>query len=108
MNDSSENWQARFGELESAEEYCEFFGIDFDRNLLARNRLAILQRFHDLLPVQWGALDYAELRRVFALAYSSMMDSSARDARLFKIFKPQVVGIPLSAIGGRRKEATCP
>ena len=104
---NTENWQERFSELESAEEYCEFFGIHLDRDLLARNRLAILQRFHDLLPAHWGALGYDELRTTFALAYSSMADSSARDAQLFKIFKPQIVGIPLSAIGGRRKEATC-
>jgi nitrogenase-stabilizing/protective protein len=107
MSDTIENWQARFAELESAEEYCDFFGIDLDRSLLARNRLAILQRFHDLLPAQWGALAYEELRTTFLLAYSSMIDSSAREAQLFKIFKPQIVGIPLSAIGGRRKEATC-
>lgn len=104
---NTENWQEGFSELESAEEYCDFFGIDFDHGLLARNRLAILQRFHDLLPAHWSTLAYAELRTIFALAYSSMIDSSAREAQLFKIFKPHIVGIPLSAIGGRRKEATC-
>lgn len=107
MTQLAQNWQERFSELESAEEYCEFFGIDLDRDLLARNRLAILQRFHDLLPGNWGGLGYEELRTTFALAYSSMMASSARDAQLFKIFKPQIVGIPLTAIGGRRKGAAC-
>lgn len=107
MDTLTENWQGDFAELVSAEDYCNFFGIDFDPALLGRNRLAILQRFHNLLPENWGTLDYAQLRAIFAMAYSSMVDSSARETQLFKIFKPVIATVPLSAIGGRRKEATC-
>lgn len=102
----NEEWKEAFAELQSAEEYCDFFEIDFDRSLLARNRLAVLQRFHDLLPPNWGTLSYAELRALFAMAYSSMLTSSAREAQLFKIFKTPVYGIPLTAIGGRRKASS--
>ena len=107
MTTITADWQQDFAELESAEDYCNFFGIDYDKGLLARNRLAVLQRFHDLLPQDWGALDYAELRTLFGMAYANLAHSSARDEQLFKVFKPQIVGIPLSAIGGRRKGATC-
>lgn len=103
----STDWQEEFSELESAEDYCNFFGIDYDKALLARNRLAVLQRFHDLLPQDWGTLDYAGLRALFVMAYANMTNSSAREEQLFKIFKPPVVSIPLSSIGGRRKGATC-
>ncbi len=105
----STDWQLDFAELECAEDYCDFFGIDFDKTLLARNRLAVLQRFHDLLPQDWNTLDYAGLRTLFGMAYANLSHSSAREEQLFKIFKPPVVSIPLSAIGGRRKgAASCP
>lgn len=107
MQNEPINWQSNFGDLSSAEDYCEFFGIDFDPAVLSSKRLAVLQRFHDLLPANWSTLQYTELRALFALAYSTMIDSTARDEKLFKIFKPLVVGIPLNAIGGRRKETTC-
>lgn len=107
MHNEPINWQENFAELVSAEDYCEFFGIEADLAVLASKRLAVLQRFHDLLPANWSTLQYAELRALFAMAYSTMIDSSAREEKLFKIFKPLVVGIPLSAIGGRRKETTC-
>ncbi|MDR3413833.1 MAG: nitrogenase-stabilizing/protective protein NifW, partial [Formivibrio sp.] len=94
-------------ELSNAEDYCDFFGIDYDQAVLSSKRLAVLQRFHDLLPRNWGTLEFAELRAMFALAYSSMIDSTAREEKLFKIFKPLVIGIPLSSIGGRRKESAC-
>lgn len=107
MQTELSTWQRDFADLSSAEDYCNFFGIDYDPAVLASKRLAVLQRFHDLLPRNWGTLEFAELRAMFALAYSSMIDSTAREAQLFKIFKPLVVGIPITSIGGRRKEATC-
>ena len=107
MINPPENWRDTFAELESAEQYCEFFVIDFDPNVLARNRLAVLQGFHNLLPADWGTLDYLQLRNLFCLAYSSMTHSSAREEQLFKVFKKPVYCIPISAIGGRKKEATC-
>ena len=102
----NEDWKEEFSELQSAEEYCDFFEIDWNRDLLARNRLAVLQRFHDLLPPNWGTLDYAELRALFAMAYSSMLTSSAREAQLFKIFKTPIYGISIESIGGRRKASS--
>ena len=42
MNTTLDNWQDHFLELESAEDYCEFFGIEYDKVLLGRGRLAVL------------------------------------------------------------------
>lgn len=98
-----EAWREQFAALASAEEYLDFFGIDWAPEVLGRNRLAILQRFHTLLPEHFSELDFGELRTYLALAYSEMIDSSARDAQLFRIFKPVVATISLDAIGGRRR-----
>lgn len=107
MNTTLENWQDDFLDLESAEDYCEFFGIEYDKVLLGRGRLAVLQSFHNLLPQDWGTLDYDELRRLFTLAYTNMLTSSAREEQLFKVFKTPVYGISIESIGGRRKGAAC-
>lgn len=107
MTELLDTWQADFSALESAEEYCEFFGIDYDKTLLGRNRMGLLQSFHNLLPSDWGTLEFVELRRLFALAYSGMAVSSAREEQLFKVFKTPVYGISIDSIGGRRKGSTC-
>lgn len=107
MNPQTDNWRSQFAMLESAEEYCDFFEIDFDPCLLARNRLAVLQQFHNLLPADWGQLTFAELRCLFALAYTSLECSSAREKQLFKVFKTPVFGVPIEAIGGRNKGLIC-
>ena len=52
-------------ELDTAESFFEFFGIDYSRGVIDVNRLLILRRFHDSLAEQ--DLDGIEEKETFAL-----------------------------------------
>lgn len=103
-------------QLESAEEFFEYFGIDYDKPAVTRLRLHILQRFHDYLekaeeqPADDTARDVL-LRGYLTRAYEDFLRSDPLTERVFKVLrdaeKPQpekhpagTVFIPLSEIGG--------
>ena len=46
---ANDTFEEDLAELSSAEEFLEYFGIDFDGRVVQVNRLHILQRFHDYL-----------------------------------------------------------
>lgn len=54
-------------ELRTAEEFLDYFGIDFDPGVVAVNRLRILKRFHDAIVVQTLPPDDDVRRVVYAL-----------------------------------------
>ena len=91
-------------ELVSAEDFLEYFDIEFEPAVVHVNRLHILQRFHDYID-QAGALpDEAEAR--FALyrdlllgAYTDFVESDALTEKVFKVFRmhePQQAFVPLN------------
>ena len=79
--------------LSSANEFLEFFGIDYDEHVVHVNRLHILKRFHQYLHRAEGldGLDEIEtFRRYRALlmqAYNDFMSSSAAQEKVFKVFQ---------------------
>ena len=92
-------------ELASAEDFLNYFGIEYEVSVVQVNRLHILQRFHNylakaLLP------DADEARRaVYATllqqAYQDFVKSDALTEKVFKVFhmhEPQVKFVPLSSI----------
>lgn len=93
-------------DLESAEDFLNYFGVPFDTAVVQVNRLHILQRYHNYLA-QAGALpeDETARRAVFTelltRAYQDFVTSDALTEKVFKVFhmhEPQTAFVPLSSI----------
>jgi len=90
-------------DLSSAEDFLEYFGIDYDPAVVHVNRLHILQRFHDYIAeMKDMPLGDEERRRIYtgllASAYSDFVASDARTEKVFKVFHmndPVSVEVPL-------------
>lgn len=92
-------------ELVSAEDFLNYFGIEFDPAVVHVNRLHILQRYHDYLKKASLPEDEAGQRAVYTSlltqAYQDFVKSDALTEKVFKVFhmhEPQVKFVPLSAI----------
>ena len=98
--------------LETAEDFLEHFGIDYDARVVAVNRLHILQRFHDrLAAADLDGLDAAgsheAVSALLARAYRDFVASDARTEKVFKVFHdaerkpvPGTTVVPLAAVRG--------
>jgi len=93
-------------DLESAEDFLEFFKVSFDPAVVHVNRLHILQRFHDYLgrmpPTQPPSYDQYQAH--LARAYEDFVRSDAQTEKVFRVLKRAsgITTIPLSAIGRAR------
>lgn len=103
-------------DLSAAEEFLEYFGIDYDARTVQVNRLHILQRFHDYMA-QAGELpaDEAPRRAVYARllqqAYEDFVKSDALTEKVFKVFhmhEPQTTFVPLAEITLNKAGAPAP
>lgn len=97
-------------ELESAEDFLNYFGIAFDPSVVHVNRLHILQRFHDYIAateVEAGATRYDQYAAHLARAYQDFERSDARTEKVFKVFQqnPQEVRVALTDLIGNRADA---
>ncbi|MDD5388537.1 MAG: nitrogenase-stabilizing/protective protein NifW [Gallionellaceae bacterium] len=93
-------------DLESAEDFLNYFGVVFDPAVVHVNRLHILQRYHNYLT-QAGDLPAAEEARravytaLLTRAYQDFVESDALTEKVFKVFhmhEPQTAFVPLSSI----------
>ena len=91
-------------ELQSAEDFLEYFSIPYDPKVVHVNRLHILQRFHNYIT-KAGVLpkDEAVLRTAYRDlllgAYEDFVKSDALTEKVFKVFhmhKPQQTFVPLA------------
>lgn len=90
-------------ELQSAEEFLDYFSIDFDQKIVHVNRLHILQRFHDYIDqVESLPEDESELYKLYKDllqgAYEDFVKSDALTEKVFKVFhmhEPQQTFVPL-------------
>ena len=103
-------------DLSAAEEFLEYFGIEFDARTVQVNRLHILQRFHDYMA-QAGELpeDESARRAVYARllqqAYQDFVTSDALTEKVFKVFhmhEPQTTFVPLTEITLNKSGAAAP
>ena len=83
-----------FQKLQNAEDYLEFFAIEYDREFVNVNRLHILKQFSDLLSEVDGTFpDVSEAEKLekYRLAleesYEVFKTKTPRDTKLFKVFK---------------------
>ncbi len=95
-------------ELSSAEDFLEYFDIDFDKSVVQVNRLHIMQRFHDYLKdlpdadsiedIEGYKVAYKEL---LVKAYEDFVNSDALTEKVFRVFHmkgPQTTFVPLDKI----------
>ena len=96
----------QMNELESAEDFLEFFGIDFDPEVVAVARLHVLQRFHDYLRNRSGAT-FEDYRASLAKAYDDFVHSDALTEKVFRVHKRAagIATVPLASI--ERVRRTC-
>ncbi len=90
--------------LNSAEEFLDYFGIEFDARVVQVNRLHILQRFHDYLAKQEAgqAPDHAAYHHWLARAYADFVGSSAQTEKVFAVFQRAEGSsfVPLTSLTG--------
>jgi len=92
-------------DLKSAEDFLNYFGIEYDRHVVQVNRLHILQRFHDYLGgVSGRAPDHSEWKSLLTRAYTDFVHSDARTEAVFGVFKRAqgIAKVPITAIGRAR------
>lgn len=79
-------------ELSSAEDFLEYFAVEFDPSVVHVNRLHILQRFHnyinqsdDILPED-EELQKEVYKNLLKRAYEDFVVSDAITEKVFKVF----------------------
>ncbi len=90
--------EQKLEELDSAEEFLNFFDIAFDPQVVQVNRLHILQRFHDYLAKAEDSMpeDEPAQRQIYhsllQKAYEDFVVSDALTEKVFKVFHDQGAG----------------
>ncbi|MDP1611824.1 MAG: nitrogenase-stabilizing/protective protein NifW [Sulfuritalea sp.] len=104
MGYEADNFEDDLAELDSAEEFLDYFGIAFDARVVQVNRLHILQRYHDYLAKQEAgkAPEYAAWRSWLLRAYEDFVGSSAQQEKVFAVFRKAdgTSFVPLSSLTG--------
>ena len=101
------NFEDEMEELESAEDFLQYFQLDYEPSVVHVNRLHILQRFHDYL--QNAAADMPEnepakraiYSKLLQRAYQDFVESNAQTEKVFKVFsmgEPQTAFVSLGDI----------
>ncbi len=93
--------------LSSAEDFLDYFEIEYDSQVVFVNRLHILQRFHDYLSQAKDMMPEDEepkkavYKRLLERAYNDFVVSDALTEKVFKVFKmdePQSTFVPLDQV----------
>ncbi len=111
---TDEDFELDLHELSSAEDFLDYFGIDYEPDVVHVNRLHILQRFHDYLagvedmpadPADRWAL-HADL---LAGAYQDFVASDALTEKVFRVFhmrEPRTATVDLADLTGQLPHAS--
>ncbi|MBZ0104330.1 MAG: nitrogenase stabilizing/protective protein NifW [Sulfuricella denitrificans] len=79
--------------LASAEEFLDFFQLEYDQTVVNVSRLHILQRFHQYMRQTRGLAEMDETqqhdkcRELLGQAYQDFVNSSAVKEKVFKVFR---------------------
>ncbi|MDD5276275.1 MAG: nitrogenase-stabilizing/protective protein NifW [Methylovulum sp.] len=101
------SFEEEMEEMESAEDFLQYFQLDYDQTVVHVNRLHILQRFHDYLQQGADSMpeDETAKRAVYSKlllrAYQDFVESDAQTEKVFKVFhmdEPQTAFVSLSDI----------
>lgn len=104
---SMEEFEDDLEELSSAEDFLQYFKVEYNQSVVHVNRLHILQRFHDYieqaevnLPGSESALR-SVYKKLLERAYADFVGSDALTEKVFKVFKmhePQETFVSLDQI----------
>lgn len=75
-------------ELESAEDFLNFFKIPFDQSIVHVNRLHILQRYHNYLKAhreRAGEPGYLDYKALLTQAYEDFVHSDAYTEKVMRV-----------------------
>jgi nitrogenase-stabilizing/protective protein len=103
------NFEDELEDLESAEDFLNYFAVPYDQPVVHVNRLHILQRFHDYLQQASETMPSDETAkrvvytRLLARAYQDFVESDAQTEKVFKVFnmgigEPETAFVPLTDI----------
>jgi nitrogenase-stabilizing/protective protein len=89
-----DDYELEMEELETAEDFLDYFGVEYDPSVVHVNRLHILQRFHDYLAEVEEMPADADQRRILhadllAGAYRDFVTSDALTEKVFRVFHMQ-------------------
>ena len=94
------SFEEEMEDLESAEDFLQYFELDYEPSVVHVNRLHILQRFHDYLQKASDEMPENELAKraiyskLLERAYQDFVVSDAQTEKVFKLFS---MGEPQSA-----------
>lgn len=98
--------ESEMADLESAEDFLDYFNVFYEPGIVHVNRLHILQRFHDYLGKYSDTRtpSYAQYRESLMQAYEDFVRSDAITEKVFRVLKRAsgITTIPISAIGRAR------
>jgi len=108
-----DDFEADLEELSSAEDFLDYFGIDYDARIVQVNRLHILQRFHDYLAQIDEIPDAVTARKtlytdLLKAAYQDFVVSNAQTEKVFRVFHmhdPKTVSISIDDLLGQLPHA---
>ena len=98
------NFEEEMEELESAEDFLQYFQLDYEPSVVHVNRLHILQRFHDYLQKANDEMPENEpakravYTKLLKRAYQDFVESNAQTEKVFKVFsmgEPQTAFVAL-------------
>lgn len=95
MEDTTLTLDEALDELVSAEDFLEFFKVEFEPSVVQVNRLHILQRFHDYMAKQAPNLPpeddakFGIYRLWLQRAYQDFVDSNSITEKVFAVFQNQ-------------------
>lgn len=105
------NLQEELEELESAEDFLTYFGIEYDAAVVHVNRLHILQRYHDYLTRAQETLPESDEalkgvhQALLKRAYQDFIESTPLQEKVFKVLK-DAAGESFVAISDIEEEAS--
>ena len=88
MSDDITDFLDDLEELESAEDFLNFFKIPFDQGIVHVNRLHILQRYHNYLTAhreRAGEPGYLDYKALLTQAYEDFVHSDAYTEKVMRV-----------------------
>jgi nitrogenase-stabilizing/protective protein len=101
------SFEEEMEELESAEDFLQYFQLEYEPSVVHVNRLHILQRFHDYLQNAGDEMPENEpakravYSKLLMRAYQDFVESDAQTEKVFKVFSmggPQTTFVSLGDI----------
>ena len=101
------SFEEEMEEMESAEDFLQYFQLEYEPSVVHVNRLHILQRFHDYLQKAGDEMPENEqakravYSKLLMRAYQDFVESDAQTEKVFKVFsmgEPQTAFVSLGDI----------